>query len=44
MDDCKTLPIGIKKQLSPFMPDHPSAELDGRGLHSSTFQLNLSRF
>jgi glycine dehydrogenase len=22
-------PIGIKKQLSPFMPNHPSAELDG---------------
>ena len=22
-------PIGVKKHLAPFMPDHPSAKLDG---------------
>ena len=44
MDECKPLNAGIV-QLEKARPlDALCTLLDGRGLHSSTFQLNLSTF
>ena len=43
MDECKPLGIGILSTAMPFELSASHRDL-GRGLHSSTFQLNLSAF
>ena len=44
MDECKTLPVGWDPDWFEPYGDFFTSEYAGRGLHSSTIQLNLSRF